>query len=131
MFLWFISLIKQRLVDNLLRRDRRVVMPKVKLPSAKPSTKSRLPKKSSLTGARGSPPATGAIIDVNCIDLLNDASEILHRDEDMVSCGLRVVQGLVFLVLHYNVYVCYTILNCILTRRAGFNQLCIFGVGPY
>lgn len=127
MFLWFILLIKQRLVDNLLRRDRRVVMPKVKLPSAKPSTKTRLPKKSSLTGARGSPPATEAISDANCTDLLNDASEILHRDEDMVSCGLRVVQDLAFLVLHNSVYVCYSTLNCIPTRRAGFSQLCIFG----
>ena len=75
-------------MDNLLRRDRRVVMPKVKLPSTKPAIKSRLPKKSSLTGARGSPPATDVLSDVNCTDLLNDASEMLHRDDDMVSCGL-------------------------------------------
>ena len=65
-------------------------MPKVKLPSTKPVIKSRLPKKASLTGARGSSPATDVLGDADCIDLLNDASEMLHRDDDMVSCGLSV-----------------------------------------
>ena len=85
MFFLFIGLIKQRVTDNLLRRDRRVVMPKVKLPSTKPAAKSGLSKKATSTGARGSPPATDVLNDVKCADLLNDASEMLHRDDDMVS----------------------------------------------
>ena len=90
-------------MDNLLRRDRRVVMPKVKLPSTKPTNKSRLPKNSSSTGARGSPPATDVLSDVNCADLLNDASEMLHRDDDMVSFGLRDLQTSAFLLVQYSV----------------------------
>lgn len=103
LFLWFISLSKQLLTDNLLRRDRCVVMPKVKFPSTKPATKSRLPKKASLTGARGSPPATDILGDVNCTDLLNDTSEMLHRDDDMVSCGLRALQSLAITIAYCNV----------------------------
>ena len=103
-------------MDNLLRRDRRVVMPKVKLPSTKPAAKSHLPKKSGLTVARGSPPATDAHSNVNYTDLLNDASEMLHRDDDMVSCGLRVLQSLAILVVYYSLYVCYTTLNLFHTQ---------------
>ena len=88
-------------MDNLLRRDRRVVMPKVKLPSTKPTNKSRLPKNPSSTGARGSPPATYDLGDANCTDLLNDASEMLHRDDDMVSCGLRDLLTLAFYLVQY------------------------------
>ena len=60
-------------------------MPKVKLPSTNPATKSRLSKKATSSGARSSSPAIDILIDVNCADLLNDASEMLHRDDDMVS----------------------------------------------
>ena len=89
----------------MLRRDRRVVMPKVKLPSTKPAIKSRLPKKVSLTGAKGLPPAIDVLGDVNCTDLSNDTSEMLHRDDDMVSCRFTSLQTLVASTVYFSVSV--------------------------
>ena len=119
--LWFVSLNKQRPKDILLRRDRRVVMPKVKLPSTKPATKSRLPKKAGLTGARGSPPATDTLGDGNYTDLLNDTSEMLHRDDDMVSFKFTGLQTLVGRTMYFSVSVFLATSRFIKSERATFN----------
>ena len=105
----------------MLRRDRRVVMPKVKLPSTKPAAKSRLPKKAGLTGANGSPPAIDVLGDVNCPDLLNDTSEVLHRADDMVSCRLTSLQTLVANTVYFSVSVFWAISSSIKTELVGLD----------
>lgn len=82
----------------LLWRDRRVTMPKVKLPTANPSKKAGSSKKVASSSGKESSPAK----DVSCVakisNLLTNASEMLHREDDMVSCGENIMRNLVSLL---------------------------------
>jgi len=77
--------------------DRRVTMPKVKLPTANPSKKAVSSKKAASSSVKDSSP----VKDVSCVvkvsNLLTDASEMLHREDDMVSCGENIMRNLVSL----------------------------------
>ena len=72
-------------------------MPKVKLPTVNPSKKAGSSKKATSSSGKDSSPAK----DVSCVakisDLLTDASAMLHREDDMVSCGKNILRNLVSL----------------------------------
>jgi len=74
-------------------------MPKVKLPTATPSKKACSSKKVASSGVKDSSPANDLPGVAKTSNLLTNALEVLHREDDMVSCGENIWRDLLCLAM--------------------------------